>query len=316
MTPSVNILYNSILFVLNIVYVSAFFIGTVSVQPEQILTHTFENVINLKVGEERHSGSVIFVKDLPWSMSIQRVKQVDDKTSLGFFVSCNKTDKTDWSCEAVVEQRLLPVIKDIRIKAKRGSIDVYKTSATDMGYPNFIDWDDVSDSSTGYMGKNGEMTFQIVVDVKSVHRNNPISDRIPKQTLTHTFPNVPSLEVDENRCSKSVMYVNELPWKIIIMRLKQQNGQTTLGLIASCNKDDKSNWSCKARVEYRLLPVRNGVEVKTWTGGIDQYNKLNPNYGVPDIFVWEDAVDVNTGFISEQGDMTFQIVVDVNLFDK
>lgn len=282
----------------------------VEIKPEQILTHTFANVDTLKVGQERQSDSVIFVSNLPWTISIQRVQQTEGETSLGFYVSCNKGDKTDWSCEAVVEQRLLPVRKDIKIKAKRGCIDMYKTITTDMGYPKFLDWNDLIDVSKGYISNDGSVTFQITVDVKSVSRSDAVQSRVPKQTLTHTFTKVKEMQVGQNRASKSVMYINDRPWKIIIMRLKQENGESTLGLIASCNKDDKSDWNCEARVEYRVLPVKKNLEVKSWTGGIDKYSRLNPNYGVPDIFMWNEAVDNESGFISDEGSMTFQIIVE------
>jgi len=279
-------------------------------KPDQILTHTFNDVKTLKVGEERQSKSVIFVSNLPWTISIQRVKQPEGKTSLGFYVSCNKGDKSTWSCEAVVEQRLLPVLKDMRVKAKRGSIDVYRRASSEMGYPNFLDWDDLVDVNKGYMSSDGKATFQISVDVKSVQQNSNDELSEPKQTLTHTFKNVNEMAIGENRMSKSVMYINEKPWKIIIMRLKQENDQTTLGLIASCNKDDKTDWSCHAQVEYRVLPVNSRMEVKSWTGGIDEYSKSNPNYGVPDIFTWNEAMNESSGFVSKRGDMTFQIVVE------
>lgn len=285
----------------------------VEIKPEQILTHTFTNVGTLTVGQERQSDSVIFVSNLPWTISIQRVQQADGTTSLGFYVSCNKADKSDWSCEAVVEQRLLPVRKDVKVKAKRGSIDMYKTTTTDMGYPKFLDWDDLVDVRKGYISSDGSATFQIAVDVKSIKRNNPVDRRVPKQTLTHTFPQVKEMQIGENRASKSVMYINDRPWKIIIMRLKQENGESTLGLIASCNKDDKTDWSCEARVEYRVLPVKERLEVKSWTGNVDKYSRLNPNYGVPDIFMWKEAVDHESGFISDDGNMTFQIVVETVL---
>ena len=173
------------------------------------------------------------------------------------------------------------------------------------GYASFINWNTLTDVDKGYMSENGDITCQIIVNTGPVKRAPVEKLRFPKAAFTHMYSDVGDMTVGTTKFSKTIMYLHDFPWK-----MKIERKGTSLAFYVYCNDGDKSEWSCKANIECKLLPMKEGVNAisKTFTYEFGNKSKY-PGYGFHEFIDWNDLVDINKGYISENSEIICQAVV-------
>ena len=109
--------------------------------------------------------------------------------------------------------------------------------------------------------------------------------------------------------SETTTYAVGVPWKILVKRVKQPNNKRSLGFYLCCNKDDESEWSCFANArKYRIMSVKTGVDIKEQELGKHEYNNKQHTRGPSFFMDWDEAVNPDTGYITSDNKMTFQVL--------
>jgi len=138
------------------------------------LTHTFRNIKALENGEKVFSQTAKFVQDVPWEVSVVKNSMGADeeggynRTCWTIFAHCNRKDKSEWSCDAIVNFRMIPVMEGRHIQEHKLKKRTFSNKANNVGIQHFHDWNEAMDS--GYITDEGEMTIQVVIQSDPVIR--------------------------------------------------------------------------------------------------------------------------------------------------
>ena len=254
----------------------------------------------MKKNEQRESNSVIYINGLPWKIMIEREK-ARNEDSLGFYACCNEDDTYYWSLDAMVNYRLKPARPGANAKpfTKKLPFSKFTKASHSRGHRDFCKWEDVISPHKGFITADGSITCEINVDAKPVERLV-----VPKHTLTHMFGDIRNMHNGAEQISESTMYIHGAPWKLCIARKHH-----SLAIYVYCDFDDGSDWTCKAFVECRLLPTKAENEAKT-ESFTHEYNAKHKGYGCRNFIDWKDLINIEKGYISDEGSISCQIVVD------
>ena len=100
-----------------------------------------------------------------------------------------------------------------------------------------------------------------------------------------------------------------VPWKILVERVRHPNNKNSLGFYLCCNKDDQSEWSCNVKArKYRIMSVKTGVGNKEEERGEREFNNKSNSWGLASFLDWDKALNPDTGYITPDNKMTFQIL--------
>ncbi|XP_078582447.1 uncharacterized protein LOC144865508 [Branchiostoma floridae x Branchiostoma japonicum] len=275
---------------------------------EATFRFTVENFSKLS-DYERKDSPAVFIRNLPWKILARPDHKANNK-SLAIFLQCDAGSKSLWSCKASVEVRLIPQ-KDGVQTFKKNYQHVFYNKGNSWGFLEFIPWDEMCDPQKGYI-KDDKVILEAHVKadapkfMKETIIRNIINEEIPKNaknlqnqsTLRFTVENVS--ELSGKQLSHTV-FICGLPWKIVAMpACSNPPHNNSLGVYLQCDVDADSSsfWSCCVSVELRLIPQKNGVEMRKRKFGQVFYSKEN-SCGCPDFMPWPELCDPQKGYIKD-----------------
>ena len=255
----------------------------------------------MNVGEERISESSLYINNMIFKLVIKREKDESSSTSLGFYIWCFNNTSNDFICDTNLSFVLIPFDNDSGPIVHR-SAHVFNKCNYEFGYSKFLDWDSVIDVNKGYVNTDGDLFFAVRVITNKLKRF-----RKPEHVLIHTFNNVRDCKPGFFTHSNSELFLNHHPWQISIGKCRLGKH---MGVYASCNKNDKSNWSCEAVVTIKIIPVKQGVEPIVEKLGRRVYTQgACSTLGNEKFLLWDKAFEVNNGFVTNDGQITLQMSV-------
>jgi len=120
------------------------------------------------------------------------------------------------------------------------------------------------------------------------------------QFRIHNFSN---LKLQKGPIFSEPCYVQKLPWKIMVeprtSQNKEKQPQQSLGFFLKCiGESDKTNWSCKARGELKLLAINE--DQKPFTRKIEHlFNSKEHDWGFANFIAWNDVLNLDKGYIED-----------------
>ncbi|XP_078582492.1 uncharacterized protein LOC144865549 [Branchiostoma floridae x Branchiostoma japonicum] len=271
---------------------------------EATFRFTVENVSKLT---ELKSSPAVFIRNLPWKI-LMVPEHKDNKKSLGVYLQCDADSKSLWSCRAYVELRLISQkigVPTYKLNYQR----TFYRKENGRGYAEFMPWHEVCDPRKGYI-KDDKIILEAYVKAEApcgekelVLDNSDGEDLLEGEmeeqsqaegTLRFTVDNFSKL--NEQKLSHAI-FVRNLPWKIAT-RPDHQANKKSLAIFLQCDADSNSLWSCRASVELRLIPQKDGVQ--TYMKNYQQvfYNK-GSNWGYPEFIPWDDVCNPRKGYIKD-----------------
>ena len=140
-------------------------------RPEDIITTTMKGLKELGLGGWKKSETATYLRGVPWTIEVERRK---DTNKLGFYVRCNEHDKTEWSCEATITLKVLPIKPGVTNKKFEFGPRKFNNKEYGWGTHDIMQmsWDEAMNSDTGYITDDGQMTFQAVISADPVIRTS------------------------------------------------------------------------------------------------------------------------------------------------
>ncbi|XP_035693242.1 uncharacterized protein LOC118427512 [Branchiostoma floridae] len=267
-----------------------------------------------KVEDIKLSPATI-IQNLPWMIVAGNEQtpnsQLANTKTLCFYLKSDADSKGLWSCRASVEFRLIPQKIGVATYQKESEHIFYKQER-ECGFPNFMPWHEVCDPQKGYIKDDKiileayvkaeaprgekELILSSIDDEEMQEKTEGGHTSQPEATFRFTVKNFS--KVMRSKVSPTV-FIRNLPWKIAVYpEDNQESNSKTLGVYLQCHADSVSVWSCRASVELRLIPQKEGVEVlKVEFEHVfycDSYN-----WGFPDFIPWDEVCNPIKGYIKD-----------------
>ncbi|CAH1250620.1 TRIM56 [Branchiostoma lanceolatum] len=264
----------------------------------------------------------VFIQNLPWIISAGPEGDPDNQASnnkkLGVSLECDAFFFSLWSCRASYELRLIPQKEGVEIlKQKLENVFYHESGAG--GSPAFIvPWHEVCDPQKGYI-KDDTVILEAYVKakvpcgMKEVILGNIFSKEILEEvveeedesravaTLRFTVENFSQVKYGQY---SPATFIRNLPWKIVAGPEGNPDSQLpndkSLGVYLNCDAGFESNsfWSCRASVEFRLIPQKNGVRIHS----IELENVFYPSmnkWGCEKFMPLHEVCDPQKGYIKD-----------------
>ncbi|KAI8517549.1 hypothetical protein Bbelb_035660 [Branchiostoma belcheri] len=160
-------------------------------------------------------------------------------------------------------------------------------------------WHEVCDPQKGYI-KDDKIILEAYVKadtprgMKEITLGNIFGEEIHEKiesvleaTIHFTVENFSEVKELERRYSNPI-FIRNLPWKIVAKHEEDTKSQPpnkkTLGFYLKCDADSNSFWSCRASVEFRLIPQKAGND---------------GDWGYPKFIPWHEVCDPQKGYIKD-----------------
>ncbi|CAI5441504.1 unnamed protein product [Caenorhabditis angaria] len=166
------------------------------------------NIANLSTLKSKTSTSFHMIANLPWRLAAktEKTKRTSDVKFFSVYIDCNpESESTLWSCDAIVEFRLLShKVDEGQVHFCRQFTNKFNFNSNNWGFPSFMEWSDITSNEKGYV-KNDKVTVEARITVQKVIgvRNSPTFDFLAFQ------PNVADimLVIDGRKLHVSKMYL-------------------------------------------------------------------------------------------------------------
>ncbi|XP_019633489.1 PREDICTED: uncharacterized protein LOC109476912 [Branchiostoma belcheri] len=285
-------------------------------QSQATVRFTMENVS--KVTERKFSHAV-FIQNLPWKILAKpsgdskyawQSREWQPNKNLAVFLHCDADSKSLWSCHASAELRLIP--QKIGVQPLTHNIDqIFYNKDRSGGTTHFMPWHELCDPQKGYI-KDDKIILEAHVKadaprgMKEIALGNIFGEEIHEKTesvaeatIHFTVENFSEVKELERRYSNPV-FVRNLPWKILAKHEEDTKSQPpnkkTLGVYLKCDANSNSFWSCRASVEFRLIPQKAGVNIHKMVVNRVFY-KNGDNWGYSKFMPWHEVCDPQKGYI-------------------
>lgn len=148
----------------------------------------------------------------------------------------------------------------------------------------------------------------------SEHRQNEIARSITlSATLTFTFTNLKFdlWTIGSSKVSGTHANFADTKWQMVIKR--ESNDYCGFHIYCWGGPRYQLSWTCQLNAFYKLLSVRTGIANKfvkgpapiTFAYDSDGYTKT----GLAQFVNWQEAITPQNGYISDNGEMTFQLIL-------
>lgn len=164
------------------------------------------NISNLATLRQKVTTSFHTIANLPWRLAAKTecTKRTNNVKFFSVYIDCNpESESTLWSCDAVVEFRLISQKIDVP-NFSRQFTNKFNYNSNNWGFPSFMEWSDILNADKGYIRGDrvvveAHITVQKVIGV----RKNPTFDFTVSQP--HTSDSI--LVVDGVRLHVSKAYL-------------------------------------------------------------------------------------------------------------
>lgn len=266
--------------------------------------------IRITVPNISHIGSYyspeFIVRGLPWRIQFFQNKGA----ALGVYLRCeNEDDSADWSCMAYCKFKLISFNQHAYERSFKEPRE-FNASQRSYGYLKFILINDLFEPTKNYV-KNDSIVFEVKV---TANASINIRERLANykeysDELKKCFRiNIAKISDLVGFNSPEIM-VRGLPWRIKIYTSKILYTKVlaiSLNCLSNCNS---VQWSCKARVVFRLLSSNTNDAQHVWMSKNAFKFTSNSKAHVCNRFIsWKDLMDVNNNYVKNDS-----IVVEVEL---
>ncbi|CAB3404146.1 unnamed protein product [Caenorhabditis bovis] len=148
------------------------------------------NIPNLSQLKSKVSTSFHYIANLPWRLAAktERTKRTSDVKFFSVYIDCNPdSESTLWSCDAVVEFRLLvqtPHSPDATSAPfTRHFSNKFSFNSNNWGFPSFMEWSEITCPERGFV-KNDKVSIEARIVVQKVVgvRSSPRFDFFSKSS--------------------------------------------------------------------------------------------------------------------------------------
>lgn len=145
------------------------------------------NIPNLSNLRAKVNTSFHHIANLPWRLAAKTecTKRTSHVKFFSVYIDCNpESESTLWSCDAIVEFRLLSQRPDVP-HFSRQFTNKFNFNSNNWGFPSFMEWGDILNVDKGYVKADrvvveARITVQKVVGV----RKNPCFDFLSQEPHT------------------------------------------------------------------------------------------------------------------------------------
>lgn len=270
--------------------------------PEISLRINIANIRNIS----KFCSPEFIVRGMPWQIQVYKRKDA----VLSVYLRCEeKNNSVMWSCMAQCKIKLISLCRQAFERSFKEPRE-FSASHRMYGYSNFISLKDVFDPKNSYVEDD-----TIILQIK-VKANASIN-------LTETLTNTELISDEMSKCFrlriKSVsdltgfysptVNIRGLPWRIKVYTTKIMNTKAISVMLNCVHAENSTNWSCKTRAVFRLIPFNESKAPLEWTFKTPYNFAPNSNsYGCKRFVSWKDLLDVNNSYMRNDS-----IVLEVEL---
>ncbi|VDN51133.1 unnamed protein product [Dracunculus medinensis] len=137
------------------------------------------NISNLASLRQKVSTSFHIIANLPWRLAAKTecTKRTSNVKFFSVYIDCNpESESTLWSCDAVVEFRLLSH-NSIISNFSRQFTNKFNYNSNNWGFPSFMEWNEILNPEKGYI-REDRVVVEAYIKVQKVVgvRKNPVFD--------------------------------------------------------------------------------------------------------------------------------------------
>ncbi|KAK6727753.1 hypothetical protein RB195_005437 [Necator americanus] len=145
------------------------------------------NIPNLSNLRTKVNTSFHHIANLPWRLAAKTecTKRTSHVKFFSVYIDCNpESESTLWSCDAVVEFRLLSQRPDVP-HFSRQFTNKFNFNSNNWGFPSFMEWGDILNVDKGYV-KGDRVVVEARITVQKVVgvRKNPCFDFLSQEPHT------------------------------------------------------------------------------------------------------------------------------------
>ncbi|KAJ1363595.1 BTB and MATH domain-containing protein 38 [Parelaphostrongylus tenuis] len=145
------------------------------------------NIPNLSSLRAKVNTSFHHIANLPWRLAAKTecTKRTSNVKFFSVYIDCNpESESTLWSCDAVVEFRLLSQRPDVP-HFSRQFTNKFNFNSNNWGFPSFMEWGDILNVDKGYV-KGDRVVVEARITVQKVVgvRKNPCFDFLSQEPHT------------------------------------------------------------------------------------------------------------------------------------
>ncbi|KAL3093844.1 hypothetical protein niasHS_004214 [Heterodera schachtii] len=298
--------------------------GTLAMEIEK-----FSEFSREKVGTDRESEAVVFIKGLPWKIwaeiRTQKGQRSTAEKCLALFLWCAASEKEpNWSCKCSATFRIISQKSGTKDLTGKFNDRLFNNKANNCGLVGFT-FAELMDPSRGLCDKN-EDKVTLVVDV-IVEESQKLDNKLnsdPNKSNGTILMEIDKLSEYSREISRSeriseTVQINGLAWKIVTeIEIGEENNEKCLGFYLWCTAAptaaaEGEEWNCKFSTNFRILRQKSGA--KDFSRKLTYNfvnNKLN-DFGFPNFITFSELMDEDKGFYDKNEDkVTLAIDVAVN----
>ncbi|KAL6729199.1 hypothetical protein Aduo_000276 [Ancylostoma duodenale] len=145
------------------------------------------NIPNLSNLRAKVNTSFHHIANLPWRLAAKTecTKRTSHVKFFSVYIDCNpESESTLWSCDAIVEFRLLSQRPDVP-HFSRQFTNKFNFNSNNWGFPSFMEWGDILNADKGYV-KGDRVVVEARITVQKVVgvRKNPCFDFLSQEPHT------------------------------------------------------------------------------------------------------------------------------------
>ncbi|CAJ0593526.1 unnamed protein product [Cylicocyclus nassatus] len=145
------------------------------------------NIPNLSNLRAKVNTSFHYIANLPWRLAAKTecTKRTSHVKFFSVYIDCNpESESTLWSCDAIVEFRLLSQRPDVT-DFSRQFTNKFNFNSNNWGFPSFMEWGDILNADKGYV-KGDRVVVEARITVQKVVgvRKNPCFDFLSQEPHT------------------------------------------------------------------------------------------------------------------------------------
>ncbi|XP_057323404.1 uncharacterized protein LOC130666431 [Microplitis mediator] len=265
--------------------------------------HTYKNILNM---QEPLLLGPFTACDLSWKILVKPPSVIlpVEPQAIGLFLQCNSEVYSDkWACLAKAELGICSTKQKGKCAISRLIEHEFSGFYNTSGWKNLILWKDLLDENKDYV-KNDTITVQAHVSPSEFDLHAFLSIR--EGTFWYTVENISKVTVPQ---SSPAYIIGNLPWRIRITPIKNNDGKLSLGYFLNCNEtNNSSNWSCNADAELRIRsceddkkPFVRKLYSRLYVAGRD-------SWGTKYFIAWEDLLNPSKGFVKNDS-VTFEAYI-------
>uniref|UniRef100_A0A914XR04 BTB domain-containing protein n=1 Tax=Plectus sambesii TaxID=2011161 RepID=A0A914XR04_9BILA len=147
------------------------------------------NISNLSALRHKVTTSFHTIASLPWRLAAKTEcsKRTNNIKFFSVYIDCNpESESTLWSCEALVEFRLIGQKSAESAPFSRQFTNKFNYNSNNWGFPSFMEWSDILNPEKGFIkGDRVIVEARITVQKTRGVRSNPSFDfTIPQQHIS------------------------------------------------------------------------------------------------------------------------------------